>query len=335
MKQLYPLKFEPIFIEKVWGGCKLNKLYNKQLGDKKKIGESWEISAVEDFVSVVKNGFLQGNSLDEIVEIYMGELVGDDIYIKYGDEFPLLIKFIDANEKLSIQVHPDNDTARYRHYAYGKTEMWYVVDAEPEAELVMGLKETISKKTLLEKIETNTLIESLNFEKVKNGDVFYIPSGRIHAIGKGIAVVEIQQTSDITYRLYDWDRMDLDGKPRELHIDLALQVAELSKKDSYKIQYTDFENERNKLVECPFFTTNLINLNADTEMNYSKLNSFVIYICLDGEFDIIYDDNRKVNVVKGETVLIPAEFDYLWLKPNKTAKIIETYIPFVYLDDEN
>ncbi len=334
MKSLYPLKFEPILVEKVWGGKKLATLLNKDLGDSDKIGESWELSAVEGRKSVVKNGFLAGNTIEEIIEIYMGELVGDRIYMKYGIEFPLLFKFIDANDDLSVQVHPDNEVAKYRHYAYGKTEMWYVVDAEPNAKLIMGFNKAIDKQTLLDALENKRITEYLNFEDVKKGDVFYIPPGRVHALLKGIVVAEIQQTSDITYRLYDWDRLGLDGKPRDLHIDLAVDVIDYSWKNSYKKEYFTNENARNALVENPYFTTNLIKFDTEITFNYSKLESFVVYMCIDGEFDLIAENSEPVKITKGETVLVPAEFESVRLVPSKESLLLETYIPFVHLNED-
>ncbi len=334
MKKLYPLKFEPIYISKVWGGNKLNNLLNKDTNPDDKIGESWELSAVAERISVVKNGFLQGNSIQDLIEIYMGELVGDQVYMKYGIEFPLLFKFIEADDKLSVQVHPDNDTAKYRHYAYGKTEMWYVVDAEKDAKIIIGLNEPMTKADLLEKINDKTLVDYLNFEKVEKNDVFYIPPGRIHALLKGIVVAEIQQTSDITYRLYDWDRVGLDGKPRNLHIDLALDVINFSVKNSYKTKYQQIPEIRNSLVECPYFTTNLVEFDNPVEFNYSKLDSFVVYMCIEGSCVLRYEMNEEISLEKGETILIPAEIESVVLKPLEHSKIIETYIPFVFVDDD-
>ncbi len=335
MKQLYPLKFEPIFQEKVWGGDNLRTLLDKNVSKNEKIGESLEISAIEDKVSIVSNGFLAGNSIQDIIEIYMTDLVGYQVYMKYGIEFPLLIKFIDANDKLSIQVHPDNDTAKYRHYAYGKTELWYVVAAKKDAQLIMGFKEQIDKTELYKKIQDNTFIDYLNFENVQKGDVFYIPPGRIHALLEGVVVAEIQQTSDITYRLYDWNRPGLDGKPRDLHIDLALDVIDYKVKKSYKEKYEILPEQRNLLNANPYFTVNLVEFDKETTFDYSKLDSFVVYMCLEGAFLIDYQAEETVDVVKGETVLIPAEFETIKLKTNIPSKILEIFIPFVYVDEDD
>lgn len=334
MKNLYPLKFTPIFIPKVWGGQNLKNLLNKNISNNEKIGESWELSAVQNNVSVVKNGFLAGNNIEELIEIYMGELVGDQVYMKYGIEFPLLFKFIEANENLSVQVHPDNDVARNRHFAYGKTEMWYIINCKKNTEIVIGFNEKISKNELLAKIDNNTLTKALNFEKINAGDVFYIPAGRVHALLKGTLLAEIQQTSDITYRIFDWNRVGLSGKPRDLHIDLALDVIDFNLQKNYKVKYSKIKQQRNNLVNCPFFSTNYIEFNGNIELNYSKLDSFVVYMCIDGKCEIEYEINKKVPLNKGETILIPAEIDNITIIPLEETKILETYIPFVYTADD-
>jgi len=235
---LYPLKFKPILKEKIWGGNNLSQLLNKKKTGKK-IGESWEISGVDNNISIVSNGFLKGNNLQEVIEIYMNELVGDKIYDIFGTEFPLLIKFIDAQEDLSIQVHPNNNQAKEKHNAFGKTEIWYVLHAEKEAKLISGFSKELTKDLLHKHLINNTLEETLNYEKVKTGDVFFIPSGRIHSIGKGIVVAEIQQTSDITYRLFDYNRLE-NGKLRELHTQDALDVIDFQRYNSYKTNYFPF-----------------------------------------------------------------------------------------------
>lgn len=335
MKELYPMKFEPILVEKVWGGTNLKKLFNKNLENSEKIGESWELSAVQDRMSVVKNGFLAGNTIQDLVEIYMGELVGDRIYLKYGIEFPLLFKFIDANDDLSVQVHPNDELAKYRHYAYGKTEMWYVVEAEEDAQLIMGFGKSLNRQSLLQSLEKKDFTQYLNYEKVQKGDVFYIPPGRVHALLKGITVAEIQQTSDITYRLYDWDRLGLDGKPRDLHIDLALDAIDYSTASSYKVKYDKVPETRNSLVQCPYFATNLIDFQNEVALKYDKLDSFVVYMCIEGDFDLIADESEPLNVLKGDTILVPAEFENVTLVPKIHSTILETYIPYVYLDEDD
>lgn len=324
---LYPLKFKPILKQTIWGGDKLaGKSENTQV--KSSIGESWEISGVQDNISVVADGPLEENTLEELVEIYMGDLVGDKIYEKFGVEFPLLIKFIDARDNLSIQVHPDDATAKERHNAYGKTEMWYLLDAEPDAGLIMGFKHDTTKEEYLQGLRSNTLPALLNTEKVKKGDCFFIPAGTVHAICKGCFIAEIQQTSDITYRIYDYDRRDKNGNPRELHTDLATDVINYSEQKQHAIHYHQHENHTEELVSCKYFTTNYLKFDREIEKDYIALDSFVIYMCLNGSFHIVYDTDKTVQVNKGDTILVPACLKNLFLLPQKgkEAEILEIYI---------
>ncbi len=334
MLSLYPLKFNPIFVEKVWGGDRLKTVLNKPIKSPK-TGESWEISAVQDRISVVKEGYLAENNLQELIEVFMGDLVGDPVYFKYGIEFPVLIKFIDANDILSVQVHPDDMLAKHRHYAYGKNELWYVIDAEPGAEIIIGFKEDMTKEKLLQAIENKTLVNYLNFEKVKPGDVFFIPAGRVHALGKGVLVAEIQQTSDITYRLYDWDRVGLDGKPRELHIDLALDAIDYKAYPNYKTTYDAFLNDKSLIIDNQYFTINFLEFDKPKEMFYVTIDSFVIYMCIEGEFEIDYGKSEKTKVSKGETVLLPAEFSEVKLLPATKSKILEIYLKNVQISTDD
>lgn len=324
---LYPLKFKPILKQTIWGGDKLaGKSENTQV--KSSIGESWEISGVQDNISVVADGPLEENTLEELVEIYMGDLVGDKIYEKFGVEFPLLIKFIDARDNLSIQVHPDDATAKERHNAYGKTEMWYLLDAEPDAGLIMGFKHDTTKEEYLQGLRSNTLPALLNTEKVKKGDCFFIPAGTVHAICKGCFIAEIQQTSDITYRIYDYDRRDKNGNPRELHTDLATDVINYNEQKQHAIHYHQHENHTEELVSCKYFTTNYLKFDREIEKDYIDLDSFVIYMCLNGSFHIVYDTDKTVQVNKGDTILVPACLKNLFLLPQKgkEAEILEIYI---------
>ena len=320
---LYPLKFHPILKKKIWGG---EKLSYKSEQHEQSIGESWEISAVEDNISVVVNGILADNDLQELIEVYMGALVGDHVYEKFGIEFPLLIKYIDANDDLSIQVHPDDETAKERHNAYGKTEMWYIVDAEKDASLIMGFNKETDKTEYLQALRSNELMNILNTEKVKKGDSFFIPAGLVHAIGKGCFIAEIQQTSDITYRIYDYNRKDADGNTRELHTDLATDVIDYQYHPKHKVDYTPQDNKSVQLVKCPYFTTNLLTFDRDIEKEYIRLDSFVIYMCLQGKFTITTGECDPVVVTKGETVLIPACFKNLTLFPDEVTKVLEIYM---------
>lgn len=326
MEGLYPLKFTPIYKDKIWGGNKIKTVLNKDFGNLPNCGESWELSGVEGNVSVATNGYLAGNSLNELIEVYMGDLVGDQVFETYGNEFPLLIKFIDANDDLSIQVHPDDEMAAERHNSYGKTEMWYVMQADEGAKLQSGFNQQVDQEKYLEKLEKVELTDILNFEEVSEGDVFFIPAGRVHAIGKGILLAEIQQTSDITYRIYDYDRRDDKGNTRELHTDLALDAIDYTLFPEYKTSYEVKANESVELASCRYFTTNVLELNAVVEKDYNKLDSFVIYICLDGEV-VVETESGSELIQKGETILIPASIENVHLKPvSASAKLLEVYI---------
>ncbi len=322
---LYPLKFKPILKQTIWGGDRLAyKSEDPQITES--IGESWEISGVQDNISIVSEGILEGNSLQELIEVYMGDLVGDKIYEKFGIEFPLLIKYIDARDNLSIQVHPDDATAKTRHNAYGKTEMWYMVDASPNAELILGFNKDSDKSEYLSALYNHTLPTLLNTEQVKKGDCFFIPAGTVHAICKGCYIAEIQQTSDITYRIYDYDRRDKNGNLRELHTELATDVIHFNKQKDHSIHCPSHENHTEKLVSCQYFTTNHLKFNREIEKDYIDLDSFVIYMCLNGQFTLVYDVDKSITVHPGETVLIPAVLKNLFLIPEQEAELLEIYI---------
>jgi mannose-6-phosphate isomerase len=325
MKTLYPLKFHPIIKDKIWGGARLKNILNKPT-DSDKCGESWEISGVQGNISKVKNGFLAGNNIQELTEIYMGDLVGDRIFDRFGIEFPLLIKIIDANDILSVQVHPDDKLAMERHKAYGKTEMWYIIEAEKNAGLICGFNREMNRETYLLHLKNKTLKEILNFEKVKAGDVFFTPSGRIHAVGAGILLAEIQQTSDITYRIYDWDRVDEKGNPREMHTELALDAIDFKFYGNYRTDYKLSLNQTTSIADCKYFTTGLLYFDKPVEKEYNFIDSFVIYMCLEGKIDIKYGSGLSESMVAGETVLIPASLKNLNLIPAGTVKAIEVYV---------
>jgi mannose-6-phosphate isomerase len=325
MNRLYPLKFKPQVKEKIWGGTRLRTILNKNCkGDR--AGESWEISGFPGNISKVSNGFLSGNRLDELIEVYMGDLVGDSVFQNFGTLFPLLIKFIDANDNLSVQVHPNDELALKQFSSYGKTEMWYVVEADPGAEIIVGFNQDFNQEKLQDAIARNNLSLALNIEKARAGDVFFLPSGRVHAIGKGILLAEIQQTSDATLRIYDYDRLDDKGNPRELHIDKALEAIDFSAVEDFRTSYNNAPNRANQLASCKYFTTNFIHLTQPLQRDYEPIDSFVIYICLEGKFNIqtSYIDQEKVS--KGETVLLPAEIKNVQLIPLNEAKILEVYI---------
>ena len=323
---LYPLKFIPLYKEKIWGGSKFTTALGRDDLPSGNWGESWEISGVYGNISIVKNGFLKNNSLQELVDIYMGDLVGDKVFDKFGYEFPLLIKFIDANDILSLQVHPDDELAKKRHSAFGKTEMWYVLEADNDAELITGFNKSLNKEQFKKYFDNGKIKEILNYEKVNNGDSFFIPAGRIHATGAGILFAEIQQTSNITYRVYDWDRKNNDGLSRELHSELAIDALDLKKQDNYRNDYLKRKNQVNNILTCNYFTCNYHHITKKCSFDYNKIDSFVIYICTEGKFDLYNKEKETLKVTKGESVLIPAVLDEIEIIPYESTKILEVYI---------
>lgn len=325
MKNLYPLRFQPILKDKIWGGNKLHSLLGKGTAKDTKCGESWEISGVQENVSIVSNGFLKGNNLEEVIEVYMGDLVGDRVYQKFGIEFPLLIKFIDANDVLSIQVHPDDFLAKERHNAFGKTEMWYILQADEGSQIITGFNRKIDKQIYKENLNNKSLQDILNSEDAFPRDVFFIPSGRVHAIGAGILLTEIQQTSDITYRIYDWDRLDDKGKGRELHTDLALDAIDYNHYQNYKTPYEKSLNRSSQVIDCPYFNTNFLKIDKPVGKDFTFIDSFVIYICVSGKFNIEYEGNSE-EVKKGDSILMPAMLKNIFLNPAEETEILEVFI---------
>ena len=320
---LYPLKFKPLYKERIWGGQRLASAMGKKVPEGVKIGESWEISGVEGDVSVVANGCLKGNDLQELIEVYMGDLVGEKIYDRYGLEFPVLIKLIDAEDVLSIQVHPDDRLAEECHHSYGKTEMWYVIAAEPGASLYVGFNRQVTRQEYLDAVAAGTLPSLLNKVEVKAGDAYFIPAGTVHAIGKGLLIAEIQQTSDITYRVDDWGRVGADGKPRELHTELAVDAIDFGAPQNYDVTSAPVLNTPVQIKECPYFTTNVIQIHGMVERDFTRLDSFVIYICLGGELQVRGAEG-STSLVRGETTLVPAEEEEIVLEGQGT--VLEVYI---------
>jgi len=325
--ELYPLKFEPLLKERIWGGTKLETQFGKDLGGKDNIGESWELSAVEDNISVVSNGPLAGNDIQELIEIYMGDLVGEKVFEKFGTEFPLLIKLIDANDDLSIQVHPNDKVAMERHNAFGKTEMWIALDDTENPRLITGFNQDTDKETFLKMLNDNTVTQLFNFEQVKKGDVFFVPAGRVHAICSGNLIAEIQQTSDITYRIYDYDRKDENGNGRELHLDLSLDVIDYTKVKNAKTVYKPEDNAPVELASCNYFTTNRLVLTKPLGRDYYLFDSFVIYICTEGSCEVGKAGGVKEMMKKGDTVLIPSSLNSIVLNPfSERVELLEVYI---------
>ena len=325
MNGLYPLKFKPQYLEKIWGGEKIRTVLGKDFGNLPNCGESWEISGVEGNISVVSNGFLAGNNLQELIEIYMGDLVGEKNYDKFGIEFPLLIKFIDAREDLSIQVHPNDELSKKRHNAYGKTEMWYVIDAGKGGKLNLGFNRELTKEQYLKLVNEGKLMDVLNFKEVKQGDVFFMPAGRVHAIGAGVMVAEIQQASDVTYRIFDFNRKGPNGKERELHTSLALDAIDFTFHNDYQISYKKQANKPVELVSCEYFTTNLVELNKPVEKDFYHADTFVIYMCLEGGLELQYPRGTE-SLKKGEILLVPASISSFVLKPlSAEVKTLEVF----------
>lgn len=318
--KLYPLQFEPILKDRIWGGEKLKTILNKPISSKI-TGESWELSTVEGDVSVVTNGALKGKSLMELIDETPNEILGTKVFSRFGKQFPLLFKYLDAREDLSIQVHPNDKLAKERHNSFGKTEMWYIMQADADARIIVGFKEDSSKEEYLKHLEDKTLVSILDDVKAKAGDVFFLETGTVHAIGAGLVVAEIQQTSDITYRLYDFDRKDANGNTRELHVDLALDAINYNKVDTQK-KYETKANTSNVVVDCPYFTTNFIPLEDKVAVSKSG-ETFTVYMCIDGSFEIEFD-GFKHSYIKGDTVLVPAEVKAFIL--NGKASILEIYI---------
>jgi mannose-6-phosphate isomerase len=323
---LYPLKFKTIFKEKIWGGQKIKTILDKDFSPLPNCGETWEISGIKDNISIVSNGDFLGSPLDVLIKLYKEKLVGASVYKKFKNEFPLLVKFIDANDDLSIQVHPNDELAQVRHNCNGKSEMWYIFQADENAKLNVGFNRDIDMETYIYHLENKSLDQILNFEKVNVGDVFYLPAGRVHYIGKGICLAEIQQSSDITYRIYDFDRKDDKGNTRELHTAFAVDAIDYKYYPNYKTHYQDIINQEVNLVDSPYFKVNKLTFDTQIEQNYSKLDSFVIIVCVEGSFDILYGNDDIVPIKIGECTLIPANLKLIKLLPRTKSTILITWI---------
>lgn len=318
------IKFQPILKDKIWGGEKLATLLNKQ-STRNDIGESWEISDVEGDTSIVVNGALKGQDLKHLISEFKSHLVGENVYKHFGEKFPLLIKFIDAKEALSIQLHPHDDLAKKRHNSFGKTEMWYVMQADEKANLIVGFEKEVTPQEYLRHLENKTLLDILNVDDVENGDVYFIPTGRVHAIGAGVLLAEIQQTSDITYRIYDWDRPNPDGTFRDLHTEEAIDAIDYSAQDSYKTAYSKEQNRASEIVSCPYFTTNVLPVFGELAINHDEKDSFVIYMCVAGNVEFKYE-NQKENLQMGETILIPNCIKNIVISSEEKSELLEVYI---------
>ncbi|WP_437372457.1 type I phosphomannose isomerase catalytic subunit [Maribacter litoralis] len=320
---MHPLKFKPILKERLWGGTKLKEVFGKPI-ESDITGESWELSTVPGDISVVANGSLEGKSLQELIDSNAEELLGKSVVERFGKEFPILIKFIDAKQDLSIQLHPNDALAKERHNSFGKTEMWYIMDADPKAELIVGFNKDVTKEEYAESVANDTLLDLLNYEQVKEGDTFFINTGKIHAIGAGVMLAEIQQTSDVTYRVFDFNRKDKEGNLRELHTDMALDAVDYEKKDDFIVSYDKTKNEVNTMVDCPYFKTNYIELTENLDLDTAQRDSFTIYMCVGGEAKISTAEG-EVSIKSGETALLPASTQKISLQ-STGAKLLEVTI---------
>lgn len=320
---LYPLKFKPILKERLWGGTKLKDVLGKSI-ESDITGESWELSGVDGDISEISNGTLSGTSLQELIQEEGQSLLGKSVVERFGNDFPILIKFIDAKQDLSIQLHPNDELAKKRHNSFGKTEMWYVMDADPGAKLIVGFDKSVEKEEYIKSLEENTLLDLMNYEEVSEGDTFFINTGKIHAIGAGVLLAEIQQTSDVTYRVFDFNRKDKNGNLRELHTELALDAMDFSRKDDFKVNYPDKMDWINTMIDCPYFKTNFLELGKGMHQDVSSRDSFSIYMCVGGEAEIVNDFGSS-SIKKGETILIAALSSWIDIK-TQGVKLLEVTI---------
>lgn len=318
-------KFKPILKSMLWGGEKILP-YKGIISDQKQVGESWEISGVKENESIVAEGPDAGMMLPELIKRDGAKLLGEANFERFGEEFPLLIKFIDARQDLSIQVHPNDDQAWERHKSKGKTEMWYVVDADQGSSLRSGFAKQVTPEEYEASIADNTITDLLAEYDIHAGDLFFLPAGRIHSIGAGAFIAEIQQTSNITYRIYDFNRTDANGNPRELHTEQSKAVIDYSVQEDYRTHYIAADDKRIELVSCPYFTTALYNLTKNHSIDLSTLDSFVIVICTEGEGTITDNNGEQMKVRRGESILIPATASSLDIVPNGTMKILTSHI---------
>lgn len=320
-----PFKFKPILKSIVWGGDRIAP-YKGIVTSQQNIGESWELSSVKGDESVVSEGEYEGWKLPDLIGHLKGQLVGDAVYMAHGNEFPLLIKFIDAKKDLSIQVHPDDELSRARHGKNGKTEMWYVVDADKGAHLKSGLTKAITPDEYCQLVADDKITTVLQDYEVHPGDVFFLPAGRIHAIGAGSFVAEIQQTSDVTYRIYDYGRKGLDGKPRQLHTEMAKDAIDYRVCPDYRTTYAPKLDETVELVSCKYFKTDLLELDKDYNLDLTGLDSFVVVMCIEGEADFVDEGNDTTHISRGETILLPAVSKGYLITPDKNAKLLLSYL---------
>lgn len=319
-------KFKPIFKSVIWGGDKIAPYKGIQT-EQENIGESWELSGVRGDESVVAEGPYAGRTLPQLIAELKGELVGKSVYERFGTEFPLLVKFIDARADLSIQVHPNDELSQARHGKKGKTEMWYVVQAAEGAHLKAGFAKALTPAEYEAAVADDTIADCLCDYKVAPGDLFFLPAGRVHAICAGSFVAEIQQTSDVTYRIYDYGRLGKDGKPRELHTELAREAIDYTVLPDYRSHYVPAKNRETELVTCPYFTTSLYDLDAPAERDLSGMDSFLVVMGIAGSGTLADDRGEEIPIRQGETVLIAATTRTLCMRPGPDGlKILTSHL---------
>jgi mannose-6-phosphate isomerase len=320
----YPLEFIPISKQTIWGGEQLNKEFNKNFKDSN-VGESWELSCVQKNISIIKNGGFAGQDLETVLKKFPEEILGKKVFKYSGADLPLLFKFIDAAQNLSVQVHPNDEIAKKRHNSFGKTEMWFVLSAQKGSKILCGFKERVDKNDYENLIESGKIIDVLASYEVSAGDAFFIPAGTVHAIGSGITVAEIQQTSDITYRIFDYNRKDAQGNKRQLHIKEAFDVIDFTPEKNCKIQYQQEKNKAVNIVKCDYFTVNNVLLEGSIKRNLQSNDSFIVYMCVEGSANIFCGAN-SINILKGRTILIPSIIANDIEMSAKSCRLLEVYI---------
>lgn len=324
---IYPFLFEPNLHSVIWGGNQLRSYKGLETSDEP-IGESWEVSAVPTSTSIISNGTWKGKDLITAINEHPEEILGKAVNEKYHGQLPLLVKFIDAKRNLSIQVHPNDEMAMRIHGKMGKSEMWYIIKADEDAHLYAGFKQEITPEEYQQRIADGTITEVLADHKVKAGDVFYLPAGRVHAICGGIMLAEVQQSSDVTYRIFDYNRPDMDGEPRELHTELAAQALDYHVEDSYRTEYTDTTNKAVQIIDSPYFSVRVVDINQQMHRNLIKYDSFIITMCLEGNCKIhIRSTGEEVLLKQGHSALIPAAIaDYDITPLNGKTRILDSFI---------
>lgn len=322
-KGLYPLKFMPLFKDKIWGGNKVRDLIGIDYSPLNRLGELWVLSAIEGEETLVANGAFAECTLKELLEMYADDLIGEDNFDRFGTDFPLLIKIIDANDNLSVQVHPDDEYAWAHDMDNGKTEMWYLLQADEGAKIYTGFTQKETKADIINRIRNKTLTEVLHYDNAERGDLYYIPAGTVHAIGKGVLLAEIQQSSDSTFRIYDWDRVDKNGKSRELHLEQGLQVMDLNAQvGTAKCHYHYHLNETTNLIESDYFVTNLVPLHEAIKKDLSNADTFYLYFCVGGK-GFVRSMNERVPIKAGEIILLPAIAENVILEPEPMMELLE------------